>query len=130
VAYFILGDKPYRYHRKKIHTGLSKIMYIGMTEKNNAKQPFNSLNRKAEYLFKNVHGLKRLEVRYISALGRQRVPVADKLETACLDTFDEMFGEFPLGNDKGKGSSDNELQKTYRLFPREMVRHLLREAGD
>lgn len=101
-----------------------------MTEKNNATQPFNSLTRKAAYLFKNVHGLRRLEVRYISAMGRQNVPVADKLETACLDSFDEMFGRYPLGNDKGKGSTDKELERTYRLFPRETVRRALRKAGD
>jgi hypothetical protein len=129
-VYFILGDKAYRYDRRKIHGGFSKILYIGMTEKNNATQPFNSLRRKAEYLFKKVHGLKRLEVRCVSALGRQNVPVADNLETACLDSFDEMFGRYPLGNDKGKASTDKELEKTYRLFPREIVRPMLREVGD
>jgi len=96
-----------------------------MTEKSNVKRPFTTLREKAESLFKKVHGLKRLEVRCISALGRQRVSVADELESACLDTFDEMFGDKPLANGRGKAADDKVLARAYRLFPRETVRRLL-----
>jgi hypothetical protein len=131
VVYFIRGqDKAYRYPRRTINGGWSKILYIGKTEKHNATQPFNSLRRKAESLFKEVHGLRRLEVVYISALGRQAVPVADQLETACLDSFDEMYGRRPLGNERTKrGPTTGALRKIYVRIGRETVRDTLEKAG-
>lgn len=137
IVYFILGDKTHRYdERKKIHKinhGRSKILYIGMTERKDATEPFLALKRKAAELFDAVTGLNRLEVRCISVRGRQNVSAADELETACLHQFEEMFGCRPLGNQKTKGKdiSDKELDKLWRRFPPyEKVRPLLREVGD
>ena len=135
IVYFILGDKSLLYDKKpktpKVNGGRSRILYIGMTEKKDATEPFLTLRRKATDLWH--WGLKHLEVRYISPQGRQNVSAVDELETVCLYEFAQMFGRLPLGNEKPKWNkySDKELEKVFRHYPPfETIRPLLRDAGD
>ena len=137
MVYFIIGDKPYKYDKRagvyKTNRGFSRILYVGMTERKDATEPFYALGRKVESLFDRVTGLKGLEVRCISVLGRQRLSAADELETVCLHQFEQMFGRRPLGNEKTKGQkiSDKRLEKLNERFGAyDVVRPLLREIGD
>jgi len=144
IVYFILGDRGHLYDDEpktpKVNGGRSRILYIGMTEKENATQPFLTLRRKAAMLWsggkwkkrgkKKRWGLKHLEVRYISPQQRQNVSAADELETACLHEFAQMFHSLPLGNDKPKWKkySDKDLKKVFRHFPPyDVIRPLLVE---
>ena len=99
IVYLFLSDKPvkYRYKRK------SKIVYIGKT-KRNGERPFESLKNKSAKLMQSKEikpRVKRIDVIYFEARGKQGADIVDKFERACLHEFRSYYGRLPYGNSKG-----------------------------
>jgi hypothetical protein len=119
IAYFIRGNKSHKYS-----FGRSRILYIGRTERGGVR-PFDSLKARAPDLL-DEHGMRGLEVVYITGQPRQNVKIAQKLENACLWEFRCHFGQLPVGNKQGE---QLQLTDEERYISLQRIRDILKELS-
>jgi len=134
VVYFIRGNKAYRYERRKYCDGYSRILYIGQTYDRNGIRPIESLRNKIEECFASDKHITSLDIVYVTAPSRRKINVGEKLESACLDQFGEMFWSLPVGNRRESGKErigTSEFAKKYaKFFDPKNVRQVLLQVGD
>ena len=98
VAYIITTNKALKYLN-----GKSRIAYIGHTTKGASRLATSTFER-ADLL--SIHGVNELSVFCVSAEVQRDHNTANKLESALLVTFAEVYGELPVGNKKSGGQKD------------------------
>ena len=98
IAYLITTNKAITYSR-----GKSQIAYIGHS-KIGARRLLNSAAERSSLL--KMHGVTEISVFCVSADALEDVNTANKLESALLCTFLELYGELPIKNQKGGGQRD------------------------
>lgn len=85
--------------------GGSRIIYIGETSVGEAKmgRPASSAARKGERAFREISGVKRIEMHLVTATKRQGVQKSwEKLERGLLAAFLDKFKNLPCYNKQGK----------------------------
>ncbi len=121
IIYFIRCDKPinYKYRRS------SRIGYIGRTDRPEAR-PFESLRKHAKELLE-IHGVKYIEVVYVSGSPIQHIDILPKLERAFLHEFRAEFGKVPIANTHG--SERLELTDEDHYVRLKRVREIIKELS-
>jgi len=107
--------------RVKYGNGLkSRVVYIGTTERGVVRIAESAAKKTTELL--TTHGLKALHFHVVKCKGTQSVAMWEKLESALLMEFREMYGTLPIGNHK--------ISKTYTWdsIERSFVRSALRDT--
>lgn len=85
--------------RVKYGKGLkSRVVYIGTTTRGVARIAESAAKKTTELL--TTHGFKSLHFRVVKCKGTQSVAMWEKLESALLMEFLDMYGKLPLGNHK------------------------------
>jgi hypothetical protein len=95
LVYVLVTPKPQRYE-----LGRSRVVYVGTTKKGIARIA-QSVAARANVAL-DLHGVEKFEVRVITCAPRQKVKTWEKLESALLIKFREMYGELPRLNKRGK----------------------------
>ena len=98
MVYILVANKLYKYQ-----DGRSRIIYIGTTGKG-AGRPATSAVDKASQAFRELRGVKQIEVHIVTCRGRKGIQRPwEHLESALLGTFRGRYFQLPRYNKK-KGS--------------------------
>ncbi|MBX3357325.1 MAG: hypothetical protein KF745_02745 [Phycisphaeraceae bacterium] len=85
--------------RVKYPAGLkSRVVYIGTTERGVARIAESAAKKTTELL--TEHGFKTLHFFVVKCRGVQSIAMWEKLESALLMEFRDMYGVLPRGNHK------------------------------
>ena len=118
MVYILVANKPYKYKSGR----RSGVIYIGTTGKG-AQRPATSAVDKASQAFKELRGVRQIEVHIVTCRGRKGIQRPwEHLESALLVTFKGLYFELPRYNKK-KGSV--RYPEDVTLFRREALRKLI-----
>lgn len=117
MVYILAANKDFKYRN-----GRSRILYIGTTKKG-AGRPAASAVNKASQAFKELRGVKTIDVHIATCRPRRNLQTWKHLESALLDTFHQRYHQLPKYN-KSKPTprkglfNDNPLSKLIDQFHR------------
>jgi hypothetical protein len=119
LVYVLIANRKFKYRH-----GRSSVAYIGTTNRG-LKRICESVAFRADEIL-SKHGVRKIEVKFFSCGGRQKVKMWRKLEHAMLFTFRSIYGEVPDCNAQGKGITEGDV---FDYFSRDGVRSLVQRLG-
>lgn len=120
LIYILVCNKKRRYRK-----GLSRVVYIGRTEKGIARIAKSAAYR-ADKIF-GKQGVTTFEARVVTFRKRRGEESRKKLERAFLLAFKAMHGELPLCNEQLKRKRTTDEFTKY--FNKRQLQHILKKLG-